>query len=140
MEPAINTAPAITAHQVDEKNRTRAVQRHAGPHVFYFETMIYAYLDGLCSDYDGGYWELYELSNGGFYMTPPDTVSYEIRCPGNYYDGTVSADTAGIIACLFAYGALWERTRDDRFIELIGLLKDFAAEHPDAAEIFSAID
>jgi hypothetical protein len=35
---------------------------------------VYAITGSIADDYDGGYWEFYELSNGGFYMPPIQTV------------------------------------------------------------------
>ena len=34
------------------------------------EPFIYTITERLSKDYNGGYWEFYTLSNGGFYMTP----------------------------------------------------------------------
>ena len=34
------------------------------------EPFVYSVTERMASNYDGGYWEFYTLSNGGFYMSP----------------------------------------------------------------------
>ena len=36
------------------------------------EPAIYKFAEYLSSEYNGGYWHFYALSNGGFYMAPDD--------------------------------------------------------------------
>jgi hypothetical protein len=59
---------------------------------------------------------------------------------GNYYQGEMSADAAGITASLFSINELANRTSDDSLINAYHLLLDFAREHEEAQEILSAID
>ena len=74
------------------------------------------------SDYDGGFWSYWIISQGvGGNITPnriqfittqtgsiaPEgKQSYRMRIPGNYFDGDVSADAAGIIATLMIMNRL----------------------------------
>jgi len=48
-----------------------------------------------------GYWEMYVLSNGGFYMAPVLDGLYQVSCM-NGYEGSLSADGLGITVCLYA--------------------------------------
>jgi hypothetical protein len=96
-------------------------------------------LDELAPEYHGGYWQFYELSNGGFYMAPA-TESLRICVPGNHFDDLFSADAAGIVACLFAYGRLSSVDDSDAMAEHYYWLRDFAVEHSEAGKILSAID
>ncbi len=94
----------------------------------------------LSSDYKGGLWAFYELSNNGFYMAPDSDQEFTIHVRGNDYHGTVSADAAGIITSLFALNALSWKTDENCFIEAYYSLRDFACEHYEAEAILSAID
>ena len=64
-----------------------------GVHVpFRLEPTIYDTAGILSGDYHGGYWLMYRLENGGFYMAP-DTEMFQVSCP-NGYEGTLSGDKA----------------------------------------------
>ena len=56
------------------------------------EPLVYAGRDRRSADYNGGQWDFFELSNGGFYMAPVMPGPLRIEVHGNYYSGTVSAD------------------------------------------------
>jgi hypothetical protein len=109
-------------------------------HMLRAEGRVYDFMGSLCADYDGGYWEYYELSNGGFYMAPKSDKRHMIEVAGNFYSGEMSADAAGIVACLFAFSELAERTRDERFIHLYWQLREYAQEHAEFLAIRRAID
>jgi Antirestriction protein len=103
------------------------------------KSTIGAFMRQLAKDYSGGYWHFYELSNGGFYMAP-ECEPLILLVAGNGYAGRMSAEAAGITACLFAFSHLSFRIPD----EVIGChyhqLRDFALEHPEASAILAAID
>jgi hypothetical protein len=63
-----------------------------------------------------------------------------LQCAGNGFDGEMSADAAGIVACLFAFNALVWKTRDERFEHLFYCLREFASDHAEAHAICAAID
>ncbi|MDV1776613.1 antirestriction protein [Citrobacter freundii] len=44
-------------------------------------------LDKIEAHYDGGEWDFYELSNGGYFMAPNSREHYRISVQGNYFDG-----------------------------------------------------
>ena len=54
--------------------------------------------------------------------------------------GEVSAEAAGIIATLFALAHLSFRHEVDQLAEAYMRLYEFAGDHPEAGEIFKAID
>jgi hypothetical protein len=84
-------------------------------------------------------WDFFELSNGGFYMTSRLEEPLRIRCESNGFDGEMSCDAAGIVACLMAFNALAWQTREAHFGVLFYQLRDFAAQHAEAASILAAI-
>ena len=53
--------------------------------------------------------------------------------PGNGYSGIVSAEAAGIIACLYVYGNL-------QYADKYWDLREYAYQLPEAAKILAAID
>ncbi|MDR4470691.1 MAG: antirestriction protein, partial [Nitrospira sp.] len=62
----------------------------------------------------------------------------------NFFDATVSGDAAGIIVSLFTFSHLSFLLEDDphgpRIAQYFHLLRDFAANHPEAGLIVRAID
>ena len=53
-----------------DQERLEALPRHFGPLMMIFEDSVYQFMRHLCSEYNGAYWQFFELSNGGFYMAP----------------------------------------------------------------------
>jgi hypothetical protein len=95
----------------------------------------------LVSEYRGGYWLFYELSNGGFYMAPRrDSPTVEVRVEGNQYSGQMSVDAAAITACLFAFSHLSLAFKNDVLARHYYQLRDFALDHVEAKSILEAID
>ncbi|HYD60876.1 MAG TPA: antirestriction protein [Noviherbaspirillum sp.] len=131
----------VTATLVPEVKRLGILPKYFGErHMLKAEATVYNWMSMLASDYIGGYWNYYELSNGGFYMAPTSPERFDILVDSNGYSGEMSADAAGITACLFAFCNLANYLRDDRIIDLYHQLRDFAATHPEGCEIFRAID
>ena len=105
------------------------------------EPAIYQFAEHLSSNYNGGYWHFYALSNGGFYMAPDDDQPFQVSSE-NGWEGKLSADAFGIAACLYAYSHL-SLTEGD-FGELCARhyhwLRAFARGHAEAAGVLAAID
>ncbi|MDG4868631.1 antirestriction protein (plasmid) [Guyparkeria sp. 1SP6A2] len=135
-----NTAAPLIRTEVPETCRLEILPRYAGRFFTALETAIYNTMGGICDDYTGGYWAMFELSNGGFYMAPTDEDDMAVSVTGNYFDGTMSADAAGIVACLFAFNALAWKTRAEHFVDLYFHLREFATVHPEGQKILRAID
>lgn len=130
----------IKACRVAEQDRLDFLPRYFTPRwMLRGESLVYAWMERLSPDYQGGYWEFYTLSNSGFYLAP---TGQEMRLivEGNYFDEVVLADVAGIIATLFALNDLACETGHDRIIDLYYSLLDFAREHPEEGSIMRAID
>lgn len=85
---------AIKAYRVAEKDRLDFLPRYFTPRwMLRGESLVYAWMRRLSPDYQGGYWEFYKLSNGGFYMAPsPDREALRLVVSANYFDEVVSAD------------------------------------------------
>jgi hypothetical protein len=59
------------------------------------EPAIYKFAEYLSSEYNGGYWHFYTLSNGGFYMAPDDDQPFQVSS-ANGWEGKLSADALGL--------------------------------------------
>lgn len=130
----------IEAYKVSPRARLGILPRHFGPHMMTVEAKIFDLLRQFSPQYGGGEWAMYELSNGGFMMTPSD-ASYRLSIPSNGYEGEMSAEAAGITVCLFCFSLLsFEYREAEVFTRHFYRLRDFALGHAESAEIFAAID
>ena len=130
----------ITATRVPDEDRLNFWPRHVGPkYLVSFERHVFGWMRRLCGDYDGGFWEFYELSNGGFYIAPENGGKMRLVWPGNYFDGEMSPDAACIVATLYALNVFAEQAGpyfSDKYIQLY----EFMRLHPEAEVIRAAID
>lgn len=141
MNQAQKTA-SIVATLVREENRIQMLPLYSGGNpekMIAMENAVYSFMTKLCDSYKGGYWHMYQLSNGGFYMAP-DGHSYDLFWAENYFEDSLSGDGAGIVACLLAFNYLTWKFQDERFDKLFWRLREFAYEHLEANKILKAID
>jgi hypothetical protein len=130
----------VTARRIEEPLRLNALPRYFGRCMMRFESAVYGFMRRFAPDYRGGFWQFYELSNGGFYMAP-DGESYRFCVDTNGYEGVMSANAAGITVCLFACSHLsFHDSHGELFAERFHQLREFALNHSEATEIFAAID
>ncbi len=131
----------VVATKVSENARRDFLPRHFGRLMLTLEQAVYSQLRSLCADYQGGYWDYYDLSNGGCYMAPSTLKGYRIVVEGNGFSGKFDADCAGIVATLFALSHSAMRFPSvERLSERFYQLRDFALGHPDGNLIMGAID
>jgi hypothetical protein len=108
---------------------------------FRIEPYIYDTAGRLSPDYRGGYWEMYRIGAGGFYMAP-DEETYRVVCP-NGFQGAMSGDALGIVVCLYTYSELSFSGIPDfaqGCAEQYHRLREYVFEHSEVAAIFRAID
>ena len=133
----------ITKKSITEQKRTSHSARLFGLHFpMRLEPAVYGLTENLSEDYSGGYWDFWELSNGGVYMSPSSQNKFRVSCI-NDYAGEMSADALGITACLYAYSHLsfgQERQFTDTFAQQYHWLREYAFDHDEAGEIFRAVD
>ena len=130
----------VVARQIPEARRMGTLARYFGLRALTVENAVYDFMGQMAPDYQGGYWQFYELDNGGFYMATEGS-SYRFSVEGNGYQGMLSAEAAGITVCLFAYSHLSFRyPRDGVFSDHFHRLRAYASQHPEAGAIFGAID
>ncbi len=136
------TTNNITRALVSEDRRIDVTAELFGVHFpMRLEPTIYAMTDRLAEEYQGGYWEFYTLSNGGWFMAPSADTPYRVSCE-NGYQGEVSAEAFGIACCLYAYSHL--SFGGGAFAEVCGnhfhLLRALALDHSEAEAILRVID
>jgi antirestriction protein len=133
-------AAGITATLVPDNRRLDFLPLHFGERAMIkFETSVYGWMGNLCPNYNGGYWNYMELSNGGAFMCPSGVDQFEFKVDGNGFDATVSAEVAGIISTAFALnGLLWQGY--DSLNEKYEQLLQFISDHPERATIRRALD
>ena len=105
------------------------------------ESTVYSFMQRLSPlDYSGGFWDFYAHEGQPLYMAPKTANRFRITGDVTGFHGEVSADAAGIIATLFAFSHLSFRYQSDQLCDGYSRLYAYAAYHPEAAEIFQAID
>ncbi|WP_109912980.1 antirestriction protein [Providencia rettgeri] len=88
----------ITAIEVENAQaRLKFLPSKLGQYCIAFENAIYNWMTRNVVAYNGGYWDFFQLSNGGFYLQP--TKGYMLTSPNGFMDD-VSAQEAGIIVTL----------------------------------------
>jgi hypothetical protein len=123
----------IEAYEISHHARLGALPRHFGCYMMTFEGLVYDLMREFSPEYTGGNWRYMELSNGSFYMTPPQRT-YRLTVRSNGYEGEMSADAAGITVCLFSYSLLsFKYPGTDVFTRHFHRLRDFAMGHAEAA-------
>jgi len=132
----------VTRELVPEDQRLVITERLFGmAFPLQLEPVVYGITDRMTEEYDGGYWDFFTLSNGGFYMAPSGDRIFHVRCQ-NMYEGDLSADALGITACLYAYSNLSFSLSDiaREYARHYHLLREYMMEHPEVREILGAID
>ena len=132
----------VTREPVPEDRRMSTVEKLFG--IFFplkLEPVIYGITERMSKDYSGGYWDMYTLSNGGFYMAPSGDDVFHVKCD-NMFEGDLSADALGITACLYAYSNL--SFSDGRFARVCAChyhrLREYMFEHSEVRAILGATD
>ncbi|MXD21867.1 antirestriction protein [Escherichia coli] len=138
-------ATLYTTSVPDEQRITFWPQHFGGiPQWILLEPRIFARMDLLCEDYCGGVWQFYTLSNGGAFMVPAPEEGSEDKCTlfndmnGNGAD--MSAEAAGVAACLLEYSHHACRTECDAMTAHYYRLRDYALSHPECCAIMHIID
>nr|WP_290467183.1 antirestriction protein [Aeromonas salmonicida]WIW80815.1 Antirestriction protein [Aeromonas salmonicida subsp. salmonicida] len=131
----------LIAGLVIDSKRMDMMPKYFGRWMMKTEGNIYGWLKEICESYKGGYWDMWEVSNGAFFMVPPARdEGYNLSVNSNGFEGVLTAHATGIVACLFAYYYMWEMTDDDRFVQLYHSLRAYALTLDERSLIYSAID
>lgn len=132
----------ITSSLVPESARMDTVDKLFGiQYVLKLEPTVFQFAEHLAENYDYGYWQFYTLSNSGFYMALRSDTIYNVSCD-NGFEGQMTADALGIVACLYAYSNL--SFGDGEFAVICAnhyhWLREYAMDHAEVRSILRAID
>ena len=133
----------ITRKQVADERRVNHTAEIFGIHFpMQLEPFVYRITGKLSRGYNGGYWEFFTLSNGGFYMAANSRKIFHVISESGF-EGDMSADALGITACLYAYSQL-SFSKDQEFAEICAQhyhwLREYMLDLPEARDILGAID
>ncbi|HHR1401307.1 TPA: antirestriction protein [Klebsiella oxytoca] len=149
MDKHISLTPEVTepfilaATVVPDEERLRFWPQRFGsiPQWITLEPCIFAWMDRLYADYIGGVWAFYTLSNGGAFMAPEESEGpWSLFNILNGNGAEMSAEAAGIAACLMAYSHHACHTACDAMTEHYYRLRDYALNHPERNAIIYIID
>ncbi|EGD4232755.1 antirestriction protein [Salmonella enterica subsp. enterica serovar Meleagridis] len=90
----------ITARYISENARMNFMPAAFHSAFFSADHFIQSFLNRYAKDYQGGYWEYLQASNGAFFMEAP--CSLRLSLP-NYFEEECSPREVGIIVFLYAY-------------------------------------
>ena len=134
------TNAPICATLVPPAKRMGFLPRLFGKHLMIRgEHLVYEWMGALCPAYHGGYWEFYDVSNGGGFMALRAPLAVQIRVEGNHFDEEVSPVASGLIATTFALNSLLWKGHEELF-DRYDQLQAYIALLPEAAVIRRAID
>ena len=137
------TVEQVVAYPVPEDERLEHIAHTFGARFpLQIEPLVFVLTAELAPAYDGGYWDFYALSNGGFYMAPSSDDDFAVICE-NGFVGTLSPEALGLTACLYAYSHL-SFSGNDELAQLCAehyhWLREFMMDHPEAEKILKATD
>ena len=109
-----------------------------------FQNRLFYLAKQLLEPYDGGYWEFYHLSNGGFVVALDDDDTITVNSP-NGSSAAVDAETASIVVCLMTLSDLSFNLQTDsdelhKVVTSFHALREFALEHPNSNTILKLVD
>lgn len=138
--------PEITATMIPDAQRLNFWPKYFGTirQWILLEPRIFGWMDRLCTDYHGGVWHFYTLSNGGAFIAPePDDISHDKWSLFNSMNGNgteMSSEAAGIAVCLLVYNHHACRTGCDTMTDHYYRLRDYAINHAECSAIMHIID
>lgn len=138
----MNILDSISSHCVPDADRLAFTAKLFGINFpMRLEATVFDMAGRLSAGYNGGYWQFYALSNGGFYMAPKSDTIFNVSCD-NGFEGKLSADALGIAACLYAYSHLSfsEGEFAATCAQQYHWLRDYMMQHAEVRSILAAID
>jgi hypothetical protein len=137
-----NDGQTITRTLVAEADRMAFVDKLFGlSYVLQLEPIVFRFAEQLAENYDYGYWEFFELSKGGFYMSPRSETVFNVSAD-NGFEGQMTGDALGIVACLYAFSNLSFGEGDfaQTCAEHYHQLREYMFGHVEVRSILRAID
>lgn len=104
-----NQLDVISASLVAESDRLDFIPNLFSANVFMvvnFEAAVYSFASTFISEYNGGFWDFWTLSNGSGFMALPENETYYAENNMNYSCGNFTGKEMGIIVTSFALSYL----------------------------------
>ena len=142
MNENLEEPPPVARHLVPEDRRLAVTAELFGAHFpLMIEPVVYGITERMAESYSGGYWPMYTLDNGDFYMAPEGDQVFAVSCD-NYFTGKLSADALGITAGLYAFSHC-SFSRDEAFGRVCAQhyhwLRAFMYDHPEVAGVSAGV-
>ena len=139
----MNTQTTVTRVLVPEDRRLAVTADLFGTWFpMRIEPVVYMFAERLSKDYQSGYWEIWTLSNGGYYMAPSTDRTFHVTCD-SMFEGDLSADALGITACLYTYSNL-SFSGPDAFADVCfdhyHWIREYMMDHTEVRAILGATD
>lgn len=108
---------------------------------FKVEPTIFNMAGMLATEYRGGFWDMYGLSNQAWYMSPAQETLFVVSSM-NGFSGRMTADALGITACMFAFShmSFGGDAVAEACAEQYQLLRQYALDHLEARAILATCD
>ena len=117
-----------------------AVWMFLGDYGINFVMEVYSLMMRHCPDFQGGAWDCFAVSNGGFFLSLADTERVRLIDTAIHYDQTLSSHAAGIAVTLRATNKITNAGRhthvgSPQLLRLLSGLLEYASEQSEAAVI-----
>lgn len=99
---------SIHAEVVKQHDRMYFLPRHLNTTFIEFEHYLYHFADKLVEGYDGGYWDLYDIDNGGFFAGLSEDKTFKVSSL-NGYSCELSGKYTGLFLTMMALSLLFEK-------------------------------
>lgn len=131
----------MNVSKIDNGSRMDACFQVFGSSILLVEANVYSFAGRLSEDYKGGFWDMYLLENGGFFMAPKADKPFRVVSP-NGFEGELSPIAFGVTACLFTYShvSFGQGRAAGICSDQYHLLREYLFELPEVDNILQAID
>ncbi|KGC20247.1 antirestriction family protein [Burkholderia gladioli] len=85
-------------------------------------------------------WDTFSIGNGSAYHAPRSDDPFHLQIDSNGYTGVMSADAFGIVVTMTVLRFLVNEKRSLKASIHYNALRSYAGTHPEAQEIFQALD
>lgn len=132
----------VTATLVPWSERGGTFETYFGiPRCIDAERLLYTYAQRYIRGYQGGLWDFYQLSNGGFYaVLKTEESRLRVINPQNHYDGTMTPDAAGLALMVMVSNHLSLQFNSVEIDRLYKKIMAFAERHKESHAILAFLD
>ena len=130
----------VTARAMPRESRTRLLAALFGQHFITVENLVYLNMVRVCPHYQGGEWNFYLLSNGGFYMAPLAVPDWFVVYASKEYQGALSSNAVGMLVSAMTLNQLTSWRDGELMMQMQFRLRDFIKQQPGATVLCELLD